>query len=126
MPKRVGACDKKFSRRTNNAQQFNSTTEDHHFNKENDVSVFNTTGRIDFEETDFNATERIDFNANEENNASDTATERIDFNANEENNANDVNTERINNEETDNAANKPPEADDPESSTPTDNQFYNF
>ena len=110
-----------FSRRTNYAQQFNSTTEDHHFSEENDVR-------------NLNATERIDFNINEENDASDTDTERIDFNdtertdtsINEENSANDVNTERFKNKETDNAANKPPEADDPESSKPTDNQLYTF
>ena len=74
MPKKLALVIKKFSRRTNHAQRFNSTN-------------------------DATATEENDATANEEND--DNATEENDATANEENNDNNVIIERSNNEESD-------------------------
>ena len=89
---------KSFSRRTNHAQRFNSTT-DATATEENDDNATEENDATANEENDDTANEENDTTVNEEND--DNATEENDATANEENNDNNVIIERSNNEESD-------------------------
>ena len=122
LPKKLALVIKKFSRRTNHAQRFNSTTDatateenDAAASEENDDNATEENNATANEENDDNATEENDATANEENDDTaneendttvneendDNATEENDATANEENNDNNVIIERSNNEESD-------------------------
>ena len=90
MPKKLALVIKSFSRRTNHAQRFNSTT-DATATEENDATANEENDDTDNEENDTTVNEENDNNATEENDAT----------ANEENNDNNVIIERSNNEESD-------------------------
>ena len=98
LPKKLALVIKSFSRRTNHAQRFNSTT-DATATEENDATANEENDATANEENDDTANEENDTTVNEEND--DNATEENDATANEENNDNNVIIERSNNEESD-------------------------